>query len=85
MSVFIIQAGDIKELPDCEHKEDAYTCISCEEKFCKYCMDRYQDDSGEYYCQECKDKYLTTCNRCEVLTSEANTGLCENCSDEMRG
>ena len=85
MSTFIIQNGDIKELPECDHKEDAYVCICCNEQFCKYCMDRYQDDTGEYYCRKCKDEYLMICDRCEVYYSEGRTGLCDNCSDEMRG
>jgi hypothetical protein len=84
MSTFLIQNGDVKELPDCDHKEDGFTCMGCNERYCKYCVDRKQDDSGEYYCGQCAEKFLTTCDRCEVLTSEANTGLCENCSDEMR-
>lgn len=85
MSQFIIANGDVKELPECSHKEDGYTCISCEEKFCTHCMDRYQDDSGEYYCQHCKDEYLMTCDRCDCYKSEGKAGLCENCHSEMTG
>lgn len=85
MSTFTIENGNVKEWEDCDHKDSSFWCISCQETLCTHCSTKYQDDSGEYWCEPCKEEYLTTCDRCEVLTSEANTGLCENCSDEMRG
>ena len=85
MSPFVIQNGDARELPNCDHKESSYFCIGCNETVCTHCSDKYQDDSGEYYCSNCKDEYLVTCDRCNVLSSETRNDLCENCSDEMRG
>lgn len=84
MSTFIIQAGNIKELTDCDHSENSYWCPGCNQTLCKNCSGKYEDDSGEYYCSKCKDEYLTNCDRCDVLSSETKDSLCENCSDEMR-
>lgn len=90
--------------PNCEYNihvlneavttaDDEEACVRCTED-CDWCGNRHLEENmrssnGETTCEECRDTYSVTCDRCDRVyhqdsssmnyLDDGNTNICENC------